>query len=84
MLFEIIFAIIGFFLRYVLRILMGLSLIPFGVFVLLTKIAPQFTLEMGFWFWTVFSVLTIIGFYLLWRPIVWIAGLYSILNAGND
>ncbi|WP_262916159.1 hypothetical protein [Flavobacterium algicola] len=41
-------------------------------------------MEAGFGFWTVFSLLTILGFVILWKPILWFVGTFSALSAGMD
>ena len=82
MLFQILLDIIAFLFKYVLRILMVFGAIPFGIFMLLQKMFPDFCLDPGFWFWSVLSVLTIIAYIVLWKPILWIVGALSILGEG--
>ncbi|MFH6936004.1 hypothetical protein [Flavobacterium sp. FlaQc-30] len=43
---------------------------------------PEFTLAYDFSFWVVFSILSIIGFVILWKPIVWTVGIIQTLGAG--
>jgi hypothetical protein len=84
MLFQVLLDIIVFLLKYVLRVVVALGAIPFGVFVLLHKLFPAFSHNLDFWFWSVFSILSLIGVVLLWRPIMWIMGGLSILGAGSE
>ncbi len=83
MLFEIIFNIIGFFLKVALWIVMGLLAIPAGLYFLLFEFFPGFVNEANAWFWIVFSVLTFVSYYILWKPIVFIAGAVNVLSAGQ-
>ena len=84
MLLQLLLNIITFIIKCVVWFLVVLAGIPYGILMLLHKCFPVFTQEGGFWFWSVFSALTIIGFILLWRPIMWIVGVLQILGAGAD
>ncbi len=84
MLFQVLLDIIVFLFKYVLRVVMALAAIPFGIFMLLQKVFPDFCLDPGFWFWSVLSVLTIVGYILLWKPILWVIGALSVLGAGAE
>ncbi len=84
MLFQVLLDIIVFLIKYVVRVVFALAAVPFGVFMLLNKMFPVFSHDLDFWFWSVFSILTIIGFFLLWKPILWIMGALSVLGEGNE
>lgn len=83
MLFQVLLDIIVFFIKYVVRVVFALAAVPFGVFMLLNEMFPAFSQGLDFWFWSAFSVLSLIGFVLLWKPILWIMGALSVLGAGN-
>lgn len=84
MLFELLINFIAILIKFLFRVIVALIALPFGVFLLLQKFFPVFSMTSGFWYWTLFGLITIIGYYILWRPIVWIAGLSTILDVGND
>lgn len=80
MLFEILLNILAFFIKVAFRVLVAFLAIPFGVFMLLHKLFPVFSQDASFWFWSVFGILTIIAYFLLWKPILWIVGGLSVLG----
>ena len=84
MLFELLMNFILILMKFVFRVLLALVVLPYGVFMLLKEFFPVFSLTYGFWYWTVFGIITILGYYILWRPILWISGISTILDAGND
>ena len=84
MLFQVLLNIIAFLLKYVLRVVFALGAVPVGVFMFLTKVFPEFCVGLDFWFWSVFSILSIIGIVVLWKPILWIMGAISVLGAGGE
>ena len=85
MLYEIISNIIIFILKFILWILIAFAAVPFGIFMLLFKLFPVFSHDAGFWYWSVFGILTVIAYIILWKPIVWIVSLFSIMGgAGSD
>ncbi len=84
MLFQVLLDIIVFFIKYVVRVVFALAAVPFGVFMLLNEMFPAFSQGLDFWFWLAFSVLSLIGFVLLWKPILWIMGALSVLGVGNE
>lgn len=43
-----------------------------------------FTQDGGFGFWTVFSILSIVGFVVLWKPIMWIVGVFQLLGGAGE
>lgn len=81
MLFEVLMNIVVFILKFALRFVLGLLLVPFGVFMGLVKFFPDF--HQGTWWTIVWAVITIVAYYILWKPILWITGLSVILGAGN-
>ena len=84
MLFQILLNIIVAIIRFIVWVLVVLAAIPFGIYMFLIKFFPDFTIEAGFWFWSVFSILSILGFVLLWRPIMWVVGTLQVLGAGAE
>ena len=84
MLFQVLLNIIVFLLRMALWIIMALVVIPFGIYMLLLDQFPTFVLAYGFGFWSVFSILTIIAYVILWKPILWVVGVVGILGAGQE
>ncbi len=83
MLFQLLLNLIVFFLRCAIWVLVALVAIPYGIFMLLHNIFPVFTQDAGFWWWSVFSILTIIAYVVLWKPILWIVGTIGVLGAGQ-
>lgn len=83
MLFQIILNIIAFFLKIALWIAAGLLAIPFGIYYMLNEFFPSFVNEANAWFWIVFSILTFVAYFVLWKPIVYIAGAVNVLGAGQ-
>ncbi len=83
MLFQVLLDVIVFLIRYVVKVVFAMAALPFGVFMLLNKMFPVFSHDLDFWFWSLFSILTLIGYFLLWKPILWIMGGLSILEAGS-
>jgi hypothetical protein len=83
MLFQLLLNLIVFFLRCAIWVLVALVAIPYGIFMLLHNIFPVFTQDAGFWWWIVFSIITIIAYVVLWKPILWIVGAIGVLGAGQ-
>jgi len=83
MLFQLILDIIVFILKMVLWVVMGLVAIPFGIYMLLQHLLPIFTHEASFWFWALFAACTLVAYYVLWKPLLWIVGVVSVLGAGQ-
>lgn len=83
MLFQVLLNIIVSLIKFVVWVLFVLAAIPFGIYMLLNELFPLFTHDAGFWFWTVFSILSIIGFVLLWKPVMWVVGVLQVLGAGQ-
>jgi hypothetical protein len=84
MLFQVLLNIIVFLLRMALWIIMALVVIPFGIYMLLLDQFPTFVLAYGFGFWSVFFILIIIAYVILWKPILWVVGVVGILGAGQE
>jgi len=84
MLFQLLLNIIVFIIKCIVWILFVLAAIPFGIYMLLNEWFPIFSQDGGFWYWSVFSVLSIIGFIVLWKPIVWIVGILQTLGLGME
>lgn len=84
MLFQFLLNIIVFFLKMALWISFAVLAIPFSIYMLLLDQFPSFVLEYGFSFWSVFSILTIVAYIVLWKPILWIVGVVGVLGAGQE
>lgn len=84
MLFQLLLNIIVFFIKCLVWFVFVLAGIPFGIYMLLHKWFPVFTQDGGFGFWTVFSILSIIGFVVLWKPIMWIVGVFQLLGGAGE
>lgn len=82
MLLQVLLNIIAFFIKCIAWIVVGFIAIPFGVYYFLLNYFRDFTLAYGFSFWAVFSILSIIGFVVLWKPIIWTVGIIQTLGAG--
>lgn len=63
MLFQVLLNIIVFLIKCIVWIAFVLAAIPFGIYMLLLEFFPVFTQDAGFWFWSVFSISSIIRFY---------------------
>ena len=83
MLFQVLLNVIIFFIKIAVWILFALVLVPTGIFMLMQNMFPIFTQDASFWFWIVFAIITIIAYFILWKPIVWIVGVVSVLGAGQ-
>ena len=84
MLFEVLLKLLVVIIKFIIWIIILLAAIPFGIYMLMLKWFPAFVLEESFGFWSVFGVLTIIGFVILWRPIMWVVGTFQVLGAGAE
>lgn len=84
MLLRVLLNIIVFFLKIITWIVSILFLIPVGVYLLLNRLFPIFTHEASFWFWSVFVTVSIIAYIVLWKPIVWIVSIVSVLAEEFD
>ena len=80
MLFQILLNFIVFFVKVAIRIAFTFLLVPFGIYMLLIEQFPSFVLEYGFGFWSVFGILTLIAYIILWKPILWVVGGLSVLG----
>jgi hypothetical protein len=84
MLFQVVLNIIVFFIKCIVWILAGLVAIPFGAFMLLNNWFPIFTHDGGFWFWSVFGILTIVAYIVLWKPLLWVVGIFQLLGGMGE
>lgn len=80
MLFQVLMNIFSFLIKVVFRIVFAFLAVPFGIYMLLMNQFPEFVLEYGFGFWSVFVVLNIIAYIILWKPILWIVSSLSVLG----
>jgi hypothetical protein len=84
MLFQLLLNFIVFIIKCIVWVLFVLAAIPVGIYMLLNDWFPIFTNDGGFWFWSAFSILSLIGFIVLWKPIVWIVGILQTLGLGME
>lgn len=59
-------------IKYIVWVSLVIVAIPLMIYSFLNLYFYEFTMEMGFGFWILFSVLTVIGFVVLLKPIFWI------------
>lgn len=59
-------------IKYIVWVSLVIVAIPLMIYSFLNLYFYEFTMEMGFGFWILFSVLTVIGFVILLKPIFWI------------
>lgn len=84
MLFQLLLNFIVFIIKCIVWVLFVLAAIPFGIYMLLNEWFPIFTHDGGFWFWSILSLLSVLGFIVLWKPIVWIVGILQALGLGME
>ena len=84
MLFEVLMNFILVLAKFLLRVICTLLLLPVGIYLGLNKFFPVFTHSESVGFWIVFGLIIIVCYYILWKPILWISGITTILGAGND
>lgn len=58
-------------IKYIVWVSLVIVAIPLMIYSFLNLYFYEFTMEMGFGFWILFSVLTVIGFVVLLKPIFW-------------
>lgn len=73
---------ISFLLKIAFRVAICLLFIPVGVYLLLNKLFPEFSRTADYWYIAVYTVLTIISYIVLYKPIVWIMKKITSLEAG--
>ena len=59
-------------IKYIVWVSLVIVAIPLLIYSFLNLYFYEFTMEMGFGFWILFSVLTVIGFVVLLKPVFWI------------
>jgi hypothetical protein len=84
MLFQVILDILIFFIKCLIWIFAGLVAIPYGILMVLNNWFPIFTHDGGFWFWSVFSILTIVAYIILWKPLLWFVGIFQLLGGMGE
>lgn len=84
MLFQIILNIIVFFIKCAMWVFLAIVAIPVGAFLLLNKWFPLFSHDPGFWFWSVFGIVTIVAYVVLWKPLLWIIGIFQLLGGAGQ
>jgi hypothetical protein len=83
MLFQVLLNIFAFVIKLAAYVIVCLVAIPFGIYMVLIENFRSFVLEYGFGFWSVFIILTLIAYIILWKPILWLVGTLGVLGAGN-
>lgn len=58
----------------------AIAAVPCGVFIVLNKWFPSFSHHLGFWNWTVFGIVSIVAYIVLWKPSIWIIGIFQLLG----
>ncbi len=71
-------------LSFILWVFIAVIAIPIGVFMLLNKWFPDFTQELGFWFWCVFGSVTILLYRILRKPLLWIIGIFQVMGGAGE
>lgn len=71
-------------LSFVMWVFFAIVAIPSGIFILLNKWFPVFSHDQGFMFWTVFGIITIVAYFVLWKPILWIIGVFQLLGGAGQ
>ncbi|MEZ7514674.1 hypothetical protein [Flavobacterium frigidarium] len=59
-------------IKYIVWVSLVIVAIPLCIYSILNLYFHDFTMEMGFGFWILFSVLTVVGIIVLIKPIFWI------------
>jgi hypothetical protein len=84
MIFQVLLNIIVFFLKCAIWVLIALVAVPYGVFMLLHTMFPVFTQDASFWFWSVFGIITIVAYVVLWKPILWLIGIFQLFGGAGE
>ncbi len=71
-------------LCFIMWALFAIVALPVGVALLLNNWFPAFTHDGGFWWWSVFSIITIVAYVLLWKPLLWIIGIFQLLGGAGE
>lgn len=71
-------------LCFIMWVLFAIVALPVGVAVLLTEWFPVFTHDGGFWWWSVFVIFTIVVYVVLWKPLLWIIGIFQLLGGAGQ
>ena len=71
-------------LSFVMWVFFVFVAIPCGVFILLNKWFPVFSHDLGFWFWSVFGIVTIVAYIVLWKPLLWIIGIFFFFGGAGQ
>lgn len=71
-------------LNFVMWVFFAIVALPVGVALLLNKWFPVFAHDGGFWFWSVFGVITIVAYVVLWKPLLWIIGIFQLLGGAGQ
>jgi hypothetical protein len=69
---------------FVMWVIVAIVAIPSGVFILLNKWFPVFSHDLGFWFWSVFGIVTIVTYVVLWKPLLWIIGIFQLFGGAGE
>lgn len=71
-------------LCFIMWVLFAIVALPFGVYMLLIEWFPVFTHDGGFWWWSVFSIVTIVAYIVLWKPLLWVIGIFQLLGGAGE
>ncbi len=72
-------------LNFVMWVFFSIVALPVGVALLLNKWFPVFFAhDGGFWFWSVFGVVTVVAYVVLWKPLLWIIGIFQLLGGAGQ
>ena len=71
-------------LCFIMWVFFAILAIPYGSLMLLNKWFPVFTHDGGFWFWSVFGIVTIVAYVVLWKPLLWIIGIFQLLGGAGQ
>jgi hypothetical protein len=71
-------------LCFIMWVLFAIVALPFGVYMLLNEWLQVFTHDGGFWWWSIFSIVTIVAYIVLWKPLLWIIGIFQLLGGAGE
>jgi hypothetical protein len=83
MLFQLLLNVVAFLLKLALWILIAIVAIPMLIYGSFQRLFPLFVHDASVWFWISFGIVTLLAYYILWKPILWLIGCLGILSAGQ-
>jgi hypothetical protein len=81
---EMIQYIITRVLCFIMWVLFAIVALPFGVYMLLNEWFPVFTHDGGFLWWSIFSIVSIVAYIVLWKPLLWIIGIFQLMGGVGE